>query len=1065
MKLVDASIKNPVSVTVGVILLIMFGVISLFSLPIQLTPDVEEPQITVGTTWPGGSPQEVETEIVREQEDQLKTVEGLVEMTSTSADSSGSIVLEFEVGTDIDAALVDVSNKLDQVREYPAEADKPVLSTVDVGGSAMAWFILKPINGNNLDINKFYDFADDFIKPRFERVPGVGSSNVYGGQEREMQVIVDPNALAARGITLLQMAQAIDNENNNYSGGDFEEGKRRYVVRTIGEYESPEDIENVIITRKDGAPVYVRDVARVNLGYKDPAFAVRQNGEPAIAINAVKESGANSIEVMEGLREAMDELNGELLKDRGLILYNVYDETIYIEDAIDLVIHDVMIGALLAVVVLLLFLRSGSSTLIIAIAIPISIIGSFIMMSFFGRTLNVISIAGMGFAIGIFIDNSIVVLENIYRHMQMGKSRIRAAYDGAVEVWGAILASTLTNVAVFLPVIFIEEEAGQLFRDIAIAISFAVLINLVASITVIPAASAKILKVAKPEQANRPSFANLWGYVDAAQGLTNGITNLVRRIIERPKLRLAVVCVFTFGSIFLSWAMMPKTEYLPEGNRNLVFGILLPPPGYNIQEFQRIGKQIERDLRPYWETESGSPEAQKLGGPLIENFFYVAVGRQVFMGAIAREEDKVRELIPIMQGILSKIPGMIAIVTQASLFERGFGEGRSVNIQITGPELEKLVGLGQKIFFGVIQNIPDAQARPIPSLDLGNPEVQVITDRVRASDAGVTNQELGFMVNALVDGAQVSDYLIEGDEIDLVLRGEDKYANRTQDIENLMINTSGGSLVTVGSLADVRVTNGPEQINHYERQRTIAIQVIPSERMPLETAIETVEQKIITPLRQSGELGGSYNIILTGTADELTVARQALQWNFLLAAIITFLLMAALFESFLYSLVIMFSVPLASFGGFLGLFVLNVFTYQALDILTMLGFIILIGTVVNNAILIVHQALNYMRDEGMELKEAIVESVRTRIRPIFMSTMTGIFGMLPLVLFPGSGSELYRGLGSVVLGGLLVSTVFTLFLVPAVFSLAIDVKDSSADKFARIRHSLGQIPSKIMSLF
>jgi HAE1 family hydrophobic/amphiphilic exporter-1 len=572
------------------------------------------------------------------------------------------------------------------------------------------------------------------------------------------------------------------------------------------------------------------------------------------------------------------------------------------------------------------------------------------------------------------------------------------------------------------------------------------------------------LKISKDERKGS-AYSNLWGFANVAQGFSEGIASLVSRIIERPKLRLLVVLLFTFGTIFLSWAMIPKTEYLPEGNRNLLFGILLPPPGYNIQEFERIGKQIEEDLKPYWEAKAGSEEAEKLGGPPIENFFYVAAGRQVFMGAIAQEEDRVRELMPIMQGTLSKIPGMIAIVTQASLFERGFGEGRAVNIQITGPDLEKLVIFGQRIFFGVIQNMPEAQALPIPSLDLGNPEVQVITDRVRASEAGVTNQELGFMVNALVDGVQVSEYLIEGDEIDLMLRGEDEYADRTQDIEDLMINTSSGNMVTVGSIANVQVTNGPEQINRYERQRTIAIQVIPPEKMPLETAIDTIQQNIISPLRQSGEIGGSYNILLTGTADDLTVARQAFQWNFLLAGAITFLLMASLFESFLYSLVIMFSVPLASFGGFLGLFFLNMFIYQPLDILTMLGFIILIGTVVNNAILIVHQALNHFRDEGMELKDAIVESVRTRIRPIFMSTTTGIFGMLPLVLVPGSGSELYRGLGSVVLGGLLVSTVFTLFLVPAVFSLAFDVKESVSDKFSRIRQTLTQLPSKLMSLF
>lgn len=1058
MKLVDTSIKKPVSVIVGVLFVILFGSISLFKIPVQLTPDVEKPRITVDTRWEGSSPQEVETEIVRRQEDELKTVEGLAEMTSESSDGSGTVVLEFLIGTDIDASLVDVSNKLNQVREFPDDADRPVISSVDVRGSAMAWFILKPAPGNDIDINIFHDFADDFIKPRFERVPGVGSSNVFGGREREMQVIVDPDALAARGITLMEMAQAIDKENDNYSAGDFDEGKRRYIVRTVGQYKSPEDIENVIITRMNGAPVYVRDVAKVKLGYKDPDYAVRQNGEPAIAINAVKESGANAIEVMDGLRQAMNELNRGLLRDNQLILFNVYDETNYIRSAINLVKNNLIIGGFLAVAVLLLFLRSGSSTLIIATAIPISVIGTFVVMALLGRTINVISLAGMSFAVGMVVDNSIVVLENIYRHMQMGKSRVKASYDGTVEVWGAVLASTLTTAAVFLPVIFIKEQAGQLFRDIAIAISVSVILSLIISITVIPSASAKILSIAKVTR--RAAFSNLWGFVSIGKDISNAIATSVRRIIEDSKIRIAVVCAFTIGSLLLSWIIMPKAEYLPEGNRNLLFGILLPPPGYNIGEFTQIGEKIESDLRPYWEAELNSPEAKSLDASPIEHFFYVARGRQVFMGARAKEPDKVKSLIPVMQKALSQIPGMIAIVSQSSIFQRGIGEGRSINIQLTGPDLYRLVGLGQKIFFSSIQKIPGSQVRPIPSLDLGNPEVQVVTDRVRASDVGVTNEGLGFMVNALVDGAKVSDYLIEGDEIDLVLRGEDKYSNRTHQIEDLMINTDSGKMVNVGSVADVVVTTGPEQINHYERQRTIAIQVIPPEKMPLESAIDIINSEILQPLRSSGELGGSYGAVLTGTADDLTITRKALQWNFVLAAVICYLLMSSLFESFVYPFVIMFSVPLASFGGFLGLLILNMFTYQPLDILTMLGFIILIGIVVNNAILIVHQALNHMREEGYGTSDAIVESVKTRVRPIFMSTMTSVFGMLPLVISPGSGSEFYRGLGSVVVGGLTFSTIFTLFLVPSVFSIVLDIKENVSKRFGKVKESIGLLTPK-----
>ena len=987
----------------------------------------------------------METEIIREQEDELKTLDNLVEMTSESQDSNGSITLEFAIGTDIDAAVVDVSNKLNQVEEYPDDVDQPVISTTDVRGSAMAWFILKPKVGNEVDIYQYHDFAEDFIKPRFERVSGVGSSNVFGGFEREMQVIVDPNSLAARGISLSEMADAIRRENDNYSAGDFDEGKRRYIVRTVGEYKSPADIENVIITRKNGAPVYVGDVARVGLGYKDADYAVRQNGEPAIAINAVKESGANTILVMEGLIQAVEELNQGELQKLDLTLFNVYEETSYIISAIDLVQQNLVVGGLLAILVLLLFLRSASSTLIVATAIPISIIGTFVAMSALGRTINVISLAGMAFAVGMVIDNSIVVLENIYRHMQMGKSRIEAAYDGTSEVWGAVLASTLTTAAVFVPVIFVQDQAGQLFRDIAIAISVSVILSLIVSITVIPTVSAKILSVVKWKDGK--NFSNLWGFTEKAEIISLGISNLVDTILSSTRTRLIVVCGFTIGALFFSWLMMPKTEYLPEGNRNLLFGILIPPPGYNIGEFTDIGIGIENDLRPYWEAEVGSLAASKLDAPPIDNFFYVATGRQAFMGARAKEADKVKELMVPLQNSLRKIPGMISIVSQSSIFQRGIGQGRSINIQITGPELEKLVGIAQKVFFTTIQKIPGAQVRPIPSLDLGNPEVQLTLNRERASDVGISNQELGFLLNALVDGATVSEFQINGEEIDLTLRGEDQYASRTHEIEDLMINTQSGKMLTVGSIADVNVTTGPEQINHFERQRTIAISIIPPEEMPLEAAIELINDEILSPLKESGELSGSYDAILTGSADDLSVTRNALQWNFLLAAVIAFLLMASLFESFLYPLVIMFSVPLASFGGFLGLFILNFFIYMPLNVLTMLGFIILIGIVVNNAILIVHQSLNNMKDHKMRHNEAIVESVKSRIRPIFMSTTTSVCGMLPLILLPGSGSEFYRGLGSVVVGGLTVSTIFTLILVPSVFSLVLDAKTYVSQRY------------------
>jgi HAE1 family hydrophobic/amphiphilic exporter-1 len=1045
MQLVEQSIRKPVSVAVGVLLIALFGVIGIYRIPIQLTPTVDRPRITVETTWRGASPQEVESEIVDEQEDQLKSLERLVTMTSESQDGRGNVILEFEVGTDIDAALLKVSNKLDQVPEYPAEADRPAISNVDLRSNAIAWFILRPKAGNPVNIYHLRDFAEDFIKPQLERVKGVANSGIFGGQERELRVEVDPYALAARGITLPQLGAVLGRENQNISAGDFNEGKRRYVVRTIPEFRTPEEAANVVVTYQNGQPVYVRDVARVYLDYEDADYVVRHQGHPAIAINALRATGSNVIETMDGIREAVRQLNERIVADRDLQFFQVYDETEYINSAISLVNSNIIIGGVLAVVVLILFLRSISSTLIIGVAIPISAVGTFLGMSLLGRNLNVVSLAGLAFAVGMLVDNSIVVLENIYRHRQMGKTRRQAAYDGTLEVWGAVLASTLTTIAVFLPVVFVQDEAGQLFRDIAIAISVAVGLSLVVSITVIPMLAARILRVSgegrlEPEH-GRWSFANLWGGVAAGQRLVDATTGLIYWLCGSVLRRLLVVVVLTGLALVCSGILITDAEYLPEGNRNLLLGILLPPPGYNLEEFEAIGRDIEAELRPFWEAEPGSPEAAALGAPLIKNFFYVARGRQVFMGLIARNPEEVRELMPVVRQALGKIPGMIPIVVQASLFQRNLGEGRSIDVEITGPQLEKLVQLGFKVFLDTRKHLDGAQVRPIPSLDLGNPEIQVIPDRDRMAEVQLSGNDLGYIVRSLIDGVKVSEYTHEGDKIDLILRSAGRYAQRTQDLENLAVNTPTGQVVTLGSLGRVELTNGPEQINHIERRRAITIRVNPPAALPLQTAMRRIEQDIVEPMRQQGALSASENIRLAGTADKLTTTRQSLQGNFVLALFITVLLMAALFESFLYPFVIMFSVPLAAVGGFLGLYLVNQFlSPQPLDILTMLGFVILIGVVVNNAILVVHQALNFMRQDNLPPREAIRESVHTRVRPIMMSTVTSVCGMLPLVFFPGAGSELYRGLGSVVVGGLTVSTVFTLFVVPTLFSLVLDAR-------------------------
>ncbi|HXH28389.1 MAG TPA: efflux RND transporter permease subunit, partial [Candidatus Polarisedimenticolia bacterium] len=501
-----------------------------------------------------------------------------------------------------------------------------------------------------------------------------------------------------------------------------------------------------------------------------------------------------------------------------------------------------------------------------------------------------------------------------------------------------------------------------------------------------------------------------------------------------------VAAGFTAAAILLSVALMPPREYLPLGNQNFLFGILLPPPGYSLEEVSALHDLYDDQLAPLWKDPAGSPAALAKPGGGVEGFFFVSLHDMAFMGVQANDPLRVRELIPEFQKANAQIPGSFAFIEQASIFQNNIGEGRNIDVDLTGPDLVRLIGMGGEVFGKVMQELPGAQARPIPSLDLGNPEVRVAIRRRRAADLGITNRDLGFAVSALVDGVKTSDYQLEGREIDLRLMAEEGFAHRTHLLEQMPIATPDGALVTLGSVADVELVNGPVGINHAERQRAITIRVTPSETMQLEKAMQVIGTRILEPMAREGRLGGLYQARMSGTAAKLEQTGRAMSWNILLALAITYLLMASLFESFLYPFVIMFSVPLASLGGFLGLYAVHLAFDQKLDVLTMLGFIILIGTVVNNAILIVHQGLNHMRNDAMEPRDAIAESVRTRIRPIFMSVGTSVLGMMPLVLFPGAGSELYRGLGAVVVGGLALSTVFTLFLVPAVFSLMLDVR-------------------------
>ena len=736
------------------------------------------------------------------------------------------------------------------------------------------------------------------------------------------------------------------------------------------------------------------------------------------------EPGANILDLTDRVEQVVTWLNEEKLKQENVYLHWIYDERPYIKGAIKLVQINILIGGTLAILVLLIFLRSVVSTVIVATAIPISVIGSFIMMSALGRSLNVVSLAGISFAVGMLLDSAIVVLENIDRHRKMDKTVFESIYDGTKEVWGAILASSLTTVAVFLPVVFIEEEAGQLFKDIAIAVTCAITISLFVAVSVIPTFSNKLFGI-KTNNSLRGNRFTTFG-----TGLVDKIMYLVDGATRTAATRIATIVSLTILSIATTYFLIPKMEYLPQGNRNFVYGIMVPPPGLSSEERKDIGNIIFDDLKPYMGHDHN-------GTAGIKEVFYVGADRFMFLGSISMSDDRPGELVPVVSKTINGIPGMFGVSNQAGIFQTRLGGGRTIDVDVSAKEMDSIVGVAGTLFGMIMKEIPGAQVRPVPSIELLYPEINIIPERDRLRASGMTARELGIDLDVLMDGRKIGDFKQEGEKkVDLVLKASDRDFTTPEELYRALVSTPKGKVVPVSSLSTLERTTGVTEVRHLERQRTISLQVTPPKAVTLEEAMDRIRDKLVPSLEKQGMLQGVM-ITLSGEADKLTQTRQALQWDFLLAAVIIYLLMAGLFSNFIYPLVVMFTLPLAAVGGFVGLKLVNIFHPQPLDILTMLGFVILIGVVVNNAILIVYQSLNNIRFLCMDYRQAVLESTRTRLRPIYMSTFTSIFGMLPLVIAPGPGSEIYRGIGSVILGGLAISSIFVIFIIPSLLLFVI----------------------------
>jgi HAE1 family hydrophobic/amphiphilic exporter-1 len=1031
MDFIRFAINKPVSVCVGVILVILFGILGIRGLPVQLTPDVESPQITVTTIWPGATPYEIEKDIVEEQEAALKGVQRLTMMEGSAFNGQAIITLTFEVGTDLNAALLNVSNKLDEVTSYPENVNRPVIEASGAESSPVIWMVLKMRDGEPEKINTFRTFFENDVRQYIDRVQGVGSLIVFGGAEQQLEVVISPALLAQHQLTISDVMNRIRTANQDVAAGILGLEKKSYRVRTVSQFQNPEDPLEILIADDGIRRVYLGDVAHARIGYATQTGAMMHNHDPTIVVGVRKQQGANVIDLTERMYETVDRLNGSVLKEAGLVMEIVYEQTPYIHYAMDLVKRNVFIGGILALIVLLLFLRSISATLTTAVAIPISAVGTFVFLWLFNRSLNVVSLAGISFAVGMLVDNAIVVLENIDRHRQMGKQAFDAANEGTKEVWGAVLASTATTVAVFLPVIFIQEEAGQLFKDIAIAITFAIMLSLVVSVSVIPTMSHLLFR----RQAWKKGSVKFGFVGKAGTAVADKLVALSRLSIRNWMSRTATIAILTAAAMATVWLLIPKAEYLPQGNRNLIINFMIPPPGYSYEKRKAIGDHIFNATKPYFEQDG------KDGLPQIKTIFYVGADRFTLFGGLSRHETRARELMPMFMRVMNSMPGIMGFSIQVGIFQEGLGRGRNVDVNISGENIERIIGAAWMLRGAISEKIDGANVRPDPSPENSYPEANFIPDRSKVLANGLSEEELGLAVDVIMDGRRIGEFKpAQSKKIDLVLRSDQANIQVPEDVADSVVSNRYGQLIRIGDMAEIQYGQGLTQIYHLERRRSIKLIVTPPLDLPLQKALEIIQNDVLGPLRDAGKLEG-LQIGVGGNADKLLEARNAIGWNLLLAALIIYLLMAALFENFFYPLIIMFSVPLAAAGGFIGLHLVDLLVaQQQFDIVTMLGFIILIGAVVNNAILIVHQALNNVRFYGFEGTAAIIESVKTRIRPIFMSAATSVFGLLPLAISTGQGSELYRGLGSVILGGLAISTIFTIFVIPALLSFFIHLE-------------------------
>jgi multidrug efflux pump subunit AcrB len=903
-------IRHGTIVAVIVLIICVLGVLAALRIPVQMIPDLEVRVIGVDTRWPGATPQDVEKEILVEQEQYLRTLPNLKRMVSRAGDGRAQIELEFPFGTDINEALIRVNNALSQVPSYPENVDEPRLEASSFSANSFMYFRIAPLEGNpfELDIRLMFDFIDDNVRPRMERVEGVSRINIGGGADRQVRILVDPAALAERGITLDAIRDALRARNRDASGGDLELGKRRYLLRTIGRFRDLQELEDMILARRGDSLIRLRDVAEVQMSHYELRNVSSSNGRPTMSISVDREPGSNVIDIKRALLPVVDEINAQVLGPAGMEMSLTSDDVRYVQSSVANVWQNLGLGALLATLVMYAFLRSGRATLVGVIGIPICTIAAFLGLLAAGRTINVISLAGVAFAIGMTLDNSIVVLEAIERRRREGVERRTAALEGVRMVWPAVLASTMTTVLVFAPIFFIRQEAGQLYSDVAIAISASILASMLVAISVVPSLSARL------------EFGVRGAGAPAGQPLRDRIVAAVGWLIATAQRRVVTMATVLAGVLAIIVTLTPAAEYLPEGEEPKTFARMLAPPGYNLSEMRRVAEQVEAYLLPYVEDD---PARFARGETPVPAMKYINLAVSADNLRVLAETVDPKQIDALMQALddhFRSYPGMRSFASRGSIISSNDGGTRSVTLDITGRDLGEIYAVAQRAYARAEEVFDNPRIGSSPSsLSLDQPLVEIRPRWERAAELGLSAQQLGFAVAALTDGAFVDEYFRGDDKIDIFLFSKAGSDQQLSNLDDLLIYAPGAGVVPLSAVAEIVEVVDTASIRRLNGRRAVTLNIIPPRSVALETALGTVQTEVIDWLRREGQIPAEVSIDISGATDQLMETRASLVDNYVVSIILCLLVLVAIFNHWGWPLVILTSVPLGIAGGIGGL--------------------------------------------------------------------------------------------------------------------------------------------------